>query len=66
LESSQRACLLESSLVSPVLPVRAMSRWRWTWSIGGVALTGENRSTGEKICPSTIWSSTNLTRTTWE
>jgi hypothetical protein len=32
-----------------VLLVRAVLRWRWVWSNGGMILTGENWSTGRKI-----------------
>jgi len=33
-----------------VLLVRATCRWRLVWSIGGMVLTGVNRSTGRKTC----------------
>jgi hypothetical protein len=33
----------------------------WTWSIGGIMLTGENRLALRKTCPSTTLSTTNPT-----
>ena len=32
----------------------------WVWDVGGIVLTGENRSTGGKICPSATSSTANL------
>jgi len=40
--------------------VTASWRLKWIWSAGGMILTGENRSTGRKICPSATMSTTNL------
>jgi hypothetical protein len=34
-----------------VLLERAMCRWSWEWSRGGMILTAENRSTRRKTCP---------------
>ena len=45
-----------------VLLVRATCKWRLVCSIGGIILTGENRSTWRKPCPSTTLSTTNLKR----
>jgi len=44
---------------------RATCRWRWAWSTGGMILTGENRSTGRKACPSASVFTTNITWTYW-
>jgi hypothetical protein len=45
-----------------VVSVRATSRFRWEWSIGGMILTRQNRNTRRKTCPSATLSTTNLTR----
>ena len=37
--------------------------WRWVWITDGITVTGEERSTRRKTCPSTTLSTTNLTRT---
>jgi hypothetical protein len=36
---------------------------QWIWSCGGMILTGENRRTRRKTCPSATLSNTNPTRT---
>jgi hypothetical protein len=41
--------------------LRAMCRWRWVWSTGGMILTGEIKSTQRKTCPSATLSTTYLT-----
>jgi hypothetical protein len=46
----------------PFVLVRATCKWRLVCSIGGIILTGENRSTWRKPCPSTTLSTTNLKR----
>ena len=46
-----------------VLLIRTVLIWWWcVWSIGGMLLTGENRSTERKICASGTLSITNVTR----
>ena len=42
--------------------IRATRSWRWVWSVGGM-MTGKNRSTARKTCPSATLSTTNLTLT---
>ena len=48
-------------LCPSVILVKATCRWRWLWSIGGMILTGENRSTWIKICRIATLSTMNLT-----
>jgi len=55
-------CLKVPRLCAVALLVRAMLRWKWVWSVGGMVLTGENRSTGRKICST---STSSLTNPTW-
>jgi hypothetical protein len=49
---SKEHCLLAGSQVSPVRLVSAPCLCRWVWSIGGMILTGERRSTGRGTCHS--------------
>ena len=54
-------CFLKVPRLHPsVLLVRATCRWRWVWSIGGMILTGRERSTSRKTCPSVCPFTTNL------
>ena len=46
-----------------VFLVRATCRQSWLWSIVGITLTGEKRSTCRKTCSSASLSTTNLTLT---
>jgi hypothetical protein len=46
-----------------VLLVKATCRWRWVWDIGGMILTGENRSTCRSNHSSAPLPITNLRRT---
>jgi len=48
----------------PLVLVRAT--WRWVWSVGGMILTGEDRSTGRKAYPSSNLFTTNPTLTCLE
>jgi len=43
-----------------VIPVRAIRRWRWVWSIGGMIVTGGNWSSGRQTCASAILPIINL------
>jgi hypothetical protein len=52
-----RPIFLLSSLVI------AIFRKRWVWRIGGITLTGENRSARRETCPSATSFTTNLTWT---
>jgi len=65
---SKGCCLLAGSQVSPVRLVRAPCLCIWVWSIGGMILTGESRSTGGDACHSDTLCTKNHTQTwnrTW-
>lgn len=46
-----------------VLPVTAICTWKWVDSVGGMVMTGDNRSTGKKTCHSATMCTTNIMRT---
>jgi hypothetical protein len=46
-------CFLDGFRLRPfILFVTATCRWRWVWSIDGITVTGENRSTWRNPCSS--------------
>jgi len=62
-----RTAVRKFSTLRPfVLLLRAMCTWWWVWNTCRKLLTGENRSTRKKACPSAALCSTNLTRTDLE
>jgi hypothetical protein len=52
---SEKHCYWKVPRLGPfVLLVKTTCRWRWVWSIGGVILTGETETLGEKPDPVSI------------
>lgn len=53
-------CLKDLWLWTFVLLVRIEFRWSWLWSVGGILLAGENRSTRRKTSLSATLSTANF------